>query len=153
MTTEQIQKLFNQFLHGYDESKHRAVWIEHEKTFRDFWKTKIMNESNRSVSEADYNPIIKLIDVKARGFRREKDEAVAKVGLYTGTWYRIFNDLKKEKDIREIMDKIFKSDEERVLVEMINRLEKLNSERGNGLTGEGTNALSALLFLNNPFKL
>lgn len=153
MTKEEITKLFNEFLAGYDVEKHRQVWIEHEKTFKEFWKTKILTYGKTPLSEtADYDPIIRIIDVKARGFNRETDEAVAHVGLYQGTWYRIFNDLKEQEAVRTTMDKIFKSDEERVLIEMVNRLEKENEKNKNGLTGRNANALNALLFMNNPDK-
>lgn len=150
MTKEEVTKLFNEFLAGYDVEKHRHIWIEHEKTFREFWKTKILTYGKAPLSEADYDPIIRLIDVKARGFNKETDEAVAHVGLYQGVWYRIFNDLKEKDDIRMTLDKIFNSDEERVLIEMINRLEKENEENKNGLTGKNANALNALLFINKP---
>ena len=150
MTKEEVTKLFNEFLTDYDVEKHQHIWIEHEKTFREFWKTKILTYSKTPLSEADYDPIIRLIDVKARGFNRETDEAVAHVGLYQGTWYRIFNDLKEQEGIRATLDKIFKSDEERILIEMINRLEKENEKNKNGLTGKNANALNALLFINNP---
>lgn len=151
MTKEEITKLFNEFLAGYDVEKHRQVWIEHQKTFREFWKTKILTYGKTPLSEAaDYDPIIRIIDVKARGFNKETDEAVAHVGLYQGVWYRIFNDLKEQDAIRTTTDKIFKSDEDRVLIEMINRLEKENEKNKNGLTGRNANALNALLFINNP---
>ena len=150
MEKEEIAKLFSEFTVGYDVEKHRHVWIKHEKTFREFWKTKILTYGKTSLSEADYDPIIRLIDVNARGFNQETDEAVARVGLTQGTWYRRFNDLKEKENIKVTMDKIFKSDEDSVLIEMINRLEKENEKNKNGLTGKNANALNALLALNNP---
>lgn len=150
MTKEEITKLFSEFLAGYDAEKDRRIWTEHQNTFREFWKTKILAHSQTSLSETDYDPIIRLIDIKAKGFNRETDVAVAHVGIYQGTWYRMFNDLKEQDDVRTTLDKIFKSDEERVLIEMINRLEKENEKNKNGLTGKRANALNALLFINNP---
>ena len=150
MGKDEVTKLFNEFLAGYDIEEHRRIWIEHQKTFREFWKTKILTYGKTSLSEADYDPIIRLIDVKARGFNKETDEAVAHVGLYQGVWYRIFNDLKEQDSIKTILDKIFKSDEDKVLIRMINRLEKENEKNKNGLTGKKANALNALLFINNP---
>lgn len=152
MTKEEIVKLFNEFLASYDVEKHRQIWIEHEKTFRRFWKEKILAYSTTPLSEADYDPIIRLIDVKARGFNRETDEAVAHVGLFQGAWYRLFNDLKKQENIRNILDKIFKSGEDRVLIEMLDHLERANEKNKNGLTSRNANALNALLFINNPDK-
>ncbi len=150
MDKEQIKKLFDEFLATYDVEKHRAVWIQHSKTFGEFWKTKILTYGKTLISEGDYDAIIRLIDVRARGFNGETDEAVAHVGLYQGIWYRIFNDLKEKNNIRTTLDKIFKSDEERVLIEMVTRLEKENEDNRNGLTGKNANALNALLFINKP---
>lgn len=152
MTQEEIRKLFNEFLSSYDVEKHRKIWIEHQNSFREFWKTKIMNTGRTSIPEVDYDPIIRLIDIKARGFSKQTDEAVARVNLNQGVWYRIFNDLRTKENIRIVLDKIFKLDEESVLIEMIDRLEKENEENKNGLTGKNANALNALLFINNPDK-
>ena len=147
MNKEEIANLFNEFLKTFDEARQRQIWIEQSKVFQQFWKTKIMAYGKTPIPEADYDQIIRMIDVRARGFNREINEAVARVGLYQGTWYRIFNDLKEKSDIRTILDKIFKSDEERVLIEMVNRLKKENPY---SLTGESANALNALLFMNKP---
>ena len=150
MTKEEIKELFNGFLTSYDVEKHRQVWIENEKIFKDFWSSKILTYDKASIPEAEYDRIIRLIDVKARGFNRNIDEAVAHVGLPQGVWYRIFNDLKEKENIRKTIDKIFKSDEEHILIGMINRLERENEINRNGLTGQNANALNALLFINKP---
>lgn len=150
MDKEKVLSLFNEFLKTFNEDRQRHIWIEQSKAFQQFWKSKIMAYGETSIPEADYDQIIKMIDVKARGFNRDTDEAVAHVGLYQGTWYRIFNDLKEKEDIRITLDKIFKSDEDRVLVELVNRLQKENVDNRNGLTGRNANALNALLFMNKP---
>lgn len=150
MDKEEISKLFNEYLKTFDEIRQRQIWIEQRKLFQRFWKSKLMAYGKTSIPEADYDQIIKMIDVKARGFNRDTDEAVAHVGLYQGTWYRIFNDIKEKEDIKATLDKVFKSDEDRVLVEMVNRLQKENANNRNGLTGKRANALNALLFVNKP---
>lgn len=151
MIKEETQKLFNEFLTSFDIEKGRRIWREQSEEFSKFWKSKILARSDRPLSEAaDYDPIIRLLDIKARGFNRETGEAVSRVGLYQGTWYRMFNDLREKEDIRITLDKIFKSDEEQVLIAMIDRLEKENEENKNGLTGKNANALNALLFINKP---
>lgn len=150
MDQKLITKLFSEFLAQYDVEKYQQIWREHSKTFREFWNLKIMNKKSGKLSGADYDPIIRLLDIKGRGFRKETDEAVARVGLTMGTWYRIFNDLKAQESIRTTLNKIFVSDEDRVLIDLINRLEKENEKNKNGLTGKNASALSALLFSNNP---
>lgn len=150
MNQEQVIKLFNEFLSKYDVEKHGRIWREHSQTFRDFWKRKILGHEEAPLSDADYDPIIRLLDINARGFRRETDEAVARVGLRQGIWYRIFNDLREKADIRATLDQIFDSSEEPDLTAMVDRLEQENKENRNGLTGKNANALNALLFLNRP---
>src|SRR3990170_2306298 len=150
MDKEEIRKLFNEFLENYDLERHQALWQEQSNTFREFWRTKILAHGDPLVPERDYDPIIRLLDINARGFRRETDEAVARVGLRQGVWYRIFNDLKEKANIRATLDEIFKSDEEPVLIRLINRLEEENADNKNGLTGKNANALNAILFINNP---
>lgn len=149
MDTTEIKKLFDEFRASYEAEKREAIWTEQSKMFREFWRSKILANTT-PVSEAEYDPIIRLIDVKARGFNRETGEAVAHVGLYQGVWYRIFNDLREKENIRTTLDNIFNSDEEHVLVEMVNRLEKENDKNKNGLTGKNANALNAMLFINKP---
>jgi hypothetical protein len=146
---EEVKRLFAEYSKNYDIETHRQVWATHRNTFHIFWKSKILGDEPSS-PEADYDPIIKLIDVKARGFDRETDEAIARVNLPQGTWYRIFNDLREKKKIRTILDKIFKTEDEFALVKLVNDLSEVNEKNKNGLTGEKAAALNALIFLNNP---
>src|SRR3989304_8957017 len=121
MKTEEIKSLFETYSKTYDLERHRQLWFNHANTFREFWKTKIMTGGTASPA-IDYDPIIKLIDSRARGFNKAIDEAIARVNLPQGTWYRIFNDFRKEKVIRTIVDRIFKSETENELVKLINEL-------------------------------
>jgi hypothetical protein len=152
ISAEMLQQQFKEYLTSPDREKEQSVWKEHQNSFQQFWKTKIMrNTKSSSVSEtADYDPIIKLIDIKARGFNRRTDIAVAHVGLYQGTWHRIFNDLVEKKDIKETLNQIFNTTNVSELVKLVDRFAKQNEQHKNGLTGKRANAINALLVLNDP---
>ncbi|MCL4257292.1 MAG: DUF1016 family protein [Anaerolineales bacterium] len=149
MQRDEVVKLFNDLRSTYDTELHSQVWTKQSHAFHLFWEEKILG-NEEVIAEADYDPIIKLIDVKARGFNAAEDEAIARVNLPQGTWYRIFNDLKSNKELRTTLDKIFKSQEEAEQIELINKLEEINQRNKNGLTGEKAAALNALIFLNDP---
>jgi len=144
-----IQKTFNEIIANYDFNKYDEIWKKQSEEFKSFWKEYIL-DTNRKVSDLDFDPIIRMLDRKAKGFNSESDYAVAATYIRQGTWYRTFNDLKNKKDLRECMDKIFNLENDEKLIEEINRLEKINSLNKNGLTGKNANVLNALLFLNNP---
>ncbi|MCW5875662.1 MAG: DUF1016 family protein [Anaerolineales bacterium] len=149
MKASEVKKSFDDFVRSYDVENYRQLWEGHRSTFQDFWRTTIQGNEGTS-PENDYDPIIKLIDIRARGFNQQTDEAIARINLPQGTWYRIFNDLRKEKDLRDILDQAFNSSDESELIGLINQLHETNEKNKNGLTGEKAAALNALLFLNSP---
>ncbi|GAB6282764.1 MAG: hypothetical protein STSR0008_15130 [Ignavibacterium sp.] len=144
-----IQKTFNEIIANYEYSKYDDIWIRQSEEFKNFWKEYIL-DTNQKVSDLDFDPIIRMLDTKAKGFNSESDYAVAATYIRQGTWYRTFNDLKNKKELREIMDKIFNLENDEKLIEEINKLKEINLSNKNGLTGIHANVLNALLFLNNP---
>ena len=151
ISPEMLQQKFKEYLASPDREE-QTVWKEHQKSFHQFWQSKILpNTKSSSLSEtADYDPIIKLIDSKARGFNRQTDIAVAHVGLRQSMWHRMFNDLVEKKDIKDTLNQIFNTTNAPDLIKLVDRLEKQNEQHKNGLTGKRANALNALLFLNDP---
>lgn len=150
--TTEIINLYNKFIetHGDDLERRKSVWIKQQQLFKDFWKKIMVAKNHKIFSESDYDSIIKMIDIKARGFNREVDVAVARLGICQGTWYRIFNDLVDQEPIKKALDEIFNSENEEILIKTLNELEKENEKNKNGLTGGRAVALNALLFINNP---
>jgi len=150
---EKIQKLFNDFLKDYDVEKHRLVWEKQSKEFRDFWQNKILNKNYSIIPEADLDPIIRVLDYLARGsreFREAGGEAVAKPWIFQGAWYRMFNSLKENEDIRQTLDRVFKATDDESKIGLIDKLHEVNEGKGNGLTGEKGVILNDLLFAYNP---
>lgn len=144
-----IKKTFDEIIPYSDYSKYDEIWLRQSKDFKQFWKEYILNPSEK-ISDSDYDPIIRMLDRKAKGFNKETDYAVALTFIRQGTWYRTFNDLKNKNELRNTMDLIFNLEDDQVLIEQINKLENQNSSNKNGLTGKNANIINALLFLNNP---
>ncbi|MCK6619692.1 MAG: DUF1016 family protein [Calditrichaceae bacterium] len=145
-----FELLFKEFIDSYDSEKYDLIWAQHSLKFKSFWNEKIVQ--GKELSEAEIDPIVRMIDIKAKGFNKKTDEAAALVGLRQGVWYRIFKDLKIKTNIRDILNQIFNTDQDQKLIDLINSLAKENQTYKNGLTGANATALNALLFINNPGK-
>lgn len=149
---ETIQRLFLDFSKKtiFDETDRRQK--EHGALFRDFWQQKIVNPQIKELrEEADIDPIIRLLDVKAKGSSREiPNYAVAQTGIRQGVWRRMFKHLKQDATLCEILSNLLSSREENERIKWIDRLKEANEGRGNGLTGNRANALNAILFLYYP---
>ena len=77
-------------------------------------------------------------------------EAVAKAMIPQGAWRRLFNEIKRDKDLRKVINDIFNSTNDQA--ELIDRLYQLNEGRKNNLTGKSGNAINAMLVAFNPRK-
>lgn len=146
-----VKSTFNTFITRFDVKASDALWNNYSAAFHDFWNSKILNERSKS-SESDYDPIIRILDAKGKGFNSKVDEAVAMTYVRQGVWYRTFNDLKTKRDIRDLLNQIFQASDDADLITLVNALQMANQANKNGLTGRNANVLNALLFVNNPGK-
>lgn len=144
-----IKTSFEKIIKDYDYQKYDEIWNIQSKKFKEFWESVISEDSIKS-NESDYDPIIRMLDRNAKGFNSEIDRAVAKTFIRQSTWYRTFNDFNDKSELRDIMNKIFHSVDDKTLIKNINELEMINAKNKNGLTGKNAVVLNALLFLNNP---
>lgn len=137
---------FRSFVGEYDFARKKETWLHHAERFRDLWSNQILKGlGNRDV----HDELVFMLDAKARGSRKT-DEAVANTYIRYPTWYRMFEDLHNQTDLRELLDKIFHENDEQKAIALINRLAERNKNNKNGLTGDSCVILNALLFLNNP---
>ncbi|MDD5617462.1 MAG: HNH endonuclease signature motif containing protein [Candidatus Omnitrophica bacterium] len=126
---------------------------EQGKEFREFWQAKVLDNNYPELSESDMNRIILFFDDTAKGskeFRESGGVACAKANLRMPQWYKVLRDLKNKQDIREITNQILMEKDDKVIMDLLDELEKINKGNRNGLTGWGTVALSAILFTYNP---
>ena len=138
---------FNDFINSFKNRD--EIYNDYSMKFKYFWKNLILNDKIPSLDDSDMDPIIRMIDSKAKG--NTKDSIViAKAGIRQGQWYRAFRSLKENKNISGIMNEIFETKDYEKLIKKINELEKSNKELKNGITGKNANILNAMLFLNDP---
>lgn len=147
-----IQTLFRRFLSEYNSASKAELWEKQRQIFKRFWNDKILNPAYELTVD-DTDAIIRLLDTKARGRRKEdEDEAVATTGGSQGRWERLFDSIKNKPDIRQTLDEIFAETDDSKLIGLIDRLEKENKNNKNTLTGGQAVILNVLLFINNPTK-
>jgi len=144
-----IKDHFNEFIESFDHKKHDGLWKEQSAIFWEFWNDQIMNGSVKTTNN-DYDPIIRLLDSKAKGFSKKTDVAVAMTYVRQGVWYRTFNDLNNKRNIRELLNMAFRTQNDTELMNIVNDLKKANDGNKNGLTGKNANVLNALLFITQP---
>ena len=150
--------LSGRFQQAYEQLSDVKEWPDqdmqkegHARTFRKFWKEKILNSGFGELShEKDLDPIIRLIDLRAKGYAGGRWGAVALVSIYQSSWYRIFNDLHSQKPLQDIMVEACGARTDQQRTETLNRLWEVNEKNKNGFTGKNANAINALLALYDP---
>ena len=106
MQKNQIQSLFSEFL----KDPTYAIQVEqtiqqNSKIFRQFWSGKITNTNVTSLNdENDLDPIIQLLDAKAKGNKGRRHFAIAATGIRQGMWRRLFKSFKSNLAIQTKMD-------------------------------------------------
>jgi len=150
MEKEKILKLFNEYIKNVDTEEISSIWKIKNKEFQDFWSERIINNTDKELNETEVNEIIRILDIKAKGNKKEY-QAIANVLIPQGVWSRMFNEIKTNEDLKNMLSKIFKA-EGRELIEPIDELYKINETRKNSLTGKSSNAINAMLAAFNINK-
>jgi len=150
MDKEKILKLFEDFIKNYNREKSRSIWIEKSKQFREFWNNRILNNPENNLNESEVDQIIRILDAHAKG-NTKNDEAVANCMIPQGVWYRMFNEIKQNKELQNILTKMFQSEGEEI-IPLVDTLYRINEGKKNSLTGRSSNAINAMLFSFNPDK-
>lgn len=151
MDKEQIFKSFQDFLEGYNATERDEIWSQHAHTFKTFWNTKILNDGVKELDDFEVDSIIRLIDRHARG-NTARDEAIAKIMIPQGVWRRMFNQIKADKKLAQLLDQIMGTFDTEKRVGLINKLYEYNAPHRNSLTGQSGNAVNAFMFLWAPSK-
>ena len=149
MQNQQIQNLFNNFLEKYDLNTKDAIWAKQSEQFRDFWKTKILSDKNEELTTTEIDQIIKILDRNGKGNTKES-EAVARAMVAQGAWQRMFNEIKSNKDLSQLLDQIFSEQNNDKKSDLIGILYEFNVDRRNNLTGPSGNAINAMLAAFDP---
>lgn len=139
--------LFNDFVN--QEYNEGDIWQIQSADFKAFWNMKITNKKINSISEIDIDPIIRYLDQKAKG-NTKNNISVARTGIRMGMWYRAFKSLKENDVIQDKFNSILSSNDDALLIKLINELDEINRENKNCLTGKNGIIINAILVLNNP---
>jgi len=148
MNKAELQSLASQFAEQFDAKASDAVWLNHQKTFQQFWNTRVRTADGRLIPDSECDEIIRFLDRNGRGNTRQS-EAVAKAMVPQGVWRKLINRL-KSPDLGDIVDSIFHSKSEDERGNKIDELYAKNTEK-NYLTGPSGNTINALLAAYDPF--
>jgi len=138
---------FNDFLNNFKNQD--EIFYDYSMKFKHYWTNIILNENIISLDDSDMDPIIRMMDLNAKGNSKESI-VVARALIRQGQWYRAFRSIKENKKIANILCEIFELTDNQLLIKKLNELEQLNKELKNGITGKNAIILNAMLCLNNP---
>lgn len=143
-----VRNLFNEFLRDHDARRTNEVWKKQSQEFRTFWKDKILPPGS-SYSNQELNRIIRILDVKGRRDQNDADiEGAAFVQIYQGDWENIFRGIKENPQVKEIVNTILTSNDDRTRISTINELQRINPIKK--LTGVNAVVINDFLFAYNP---
>jgi len=142
-----VKKLFDAFVRTYDQEESAKIWKKQSQAFRDFWKNRIIS-GDTELSEDEMQPVIRILDSNAKGIRNSGIEPACKpLGITQNRWYRLFRELKGDNNLKSLVDRLFKSDNDEEQIKLIN---DIYESYHNALTHKTANILNDLLFVFNP---
>lgn len=150
MEKEKIKTLFEEFAKTYDQKKSKEIWDKQSKQFWEFWQKRIL-EGKGELTEEEMQPIIRILDRNALGIRGSGVESVGRAMIPQGAWYRFFIHLKKDGELRSLIDNLFSAKSCQEEAALINAIYEKGSNVGY-LTGESANLLNDIMFVANPDK-
>jgi len=151
MERSEILKLYDDFSSEFDIDGEDKIWEDKSKKFRDFWKDKILNDNVKELNQSEVDEIIRILDKNGKG-NKPGDHAVAKCMIRQDIWRKMFNDIKKDPKIKDLLNKILNATDDEALIKWLDDLNNANSGKRNGLTGNKGNAINAMLFAYTPTK-
>jgi hypothetical protein len=146
-----ICEKYKSYLKEIDVEEVESVWEGKSIVFRDFWKNKILNNKRPSLTDAETDEIVLILDKNAKGSTKDTI-AVARVMIPQGVWRRLFKEIQSDKDLHELLYGILTTDDDNNQIDLINKLYEFNKGRKNSLTGNSGNAINCMLFAFNPTK-
>lgn len=149
MEKEQILQSFQDFLKEYNQAEKDEIWLQHSHTFKTFWNEKILNDKVKELDDFELDNIIRIIDRQARGNTSE-NEAIAKMLIPQGVWRKMFNQIKEDKKLANLLFQIMLAPGIEERIKLVDDLYKYNEPYKNSLTGKKGNAINALIFLWEP---
>ena len=147
MDKDKIKSLFESFVKNFNQKKSQETWDRQSKQFQDFWKDRIMNGKG-DLTEQEMNPIICILDSRAKGIRGSGIEPVCMpMGITQKRWYRLFREIKNDDLLKKLLDNLFNSSSKDEQVKIIN---KIYETYHNSLTTKSAIIINDMLFAYAP---
>jgi hypothetical protein len=144
-----IQDLVSRF--RYDSVGKDLIWQRQSAKFRKFWSEQVLAQGHGEIPDDTCDEIIRILDFSALG-KLKGSEVVAKTMVNQKRWRKLFNILHSDQKLARLVDAIFKESKVDRKVTLIDKLYVENAAGKNCLTGEGGNALNALLAAYDPVE-
>ena len=144
-----IQDLVSRF--RYDSVGKDLIWQRQSAKFRKFWSEQVLAQGHGEIPDETCDEIIRILDFSALG-KLKGSEVVAKTMVNQKRWRKLFNILHSDQKLARLVDAIFKESKVDRKVTLIDKLYVENAAGKNCLTGEGGNALNALLAAYDPVE-
>ena len=100
MEKSKIQELFIEYCKNNNSEANKKLWDGKSNQFHTFWNEKILNDDSHDLNEAEIDQIVRILDRNGKGNTGDV-EAVAKAMIPQGAWRRLFNEIKRDKDLRK----------------------------------------------------
>jgi hypothetical protein len=146
-----IQDLVSRFRQSYDSVGKDLIWQRQSAKFRKFWSEQVLAQGHGEIPDDTCDEIIRILDYCAEG-KLKGSEVVAKTRVTQKRWRKLFNILHSDQKLARLVDAIFKESKVDRKVTLIDELYVENAAGKNCLTGEGGNALNALLAAYDPVE-
>ena len=143
--------LVPKFLERYDAPAKDAIWRQHSATFRSFWSDQVLAKGTGTISAEECDKVIRYLDQNGKGSTKG-NEVVAKTGVRNNVWRKLFNDLHTDQKLASLVDSSLKETNLERKTALLDKLQKANEGKKNGLTGESATVINALLAAYDPVK-
>jgi len=150
MEKEKLKKLFESFLKEYPEDIKNKIWIDQSSYFKEFWNERIMRPDSAELTESEIDGVVRILDSHGKGNNRHT-EAIAAAMIPQGAFRRMFNAIRENSVISEIIGEVLNTTSDKVRAEKIDTLYKTAGKSIGYLTGSSGNAINLLLAAWDPF--
>lgn len=151
MKVEEVKNLFNDFLKDYNTSVKDKIWLEQSDKFRNFWNNKVILGKPNQITDYQIDEIVRILDRNGKGNRKDA-ESIARAMIPQIAWRSMFRELCSDKDLSNLITKIFEESDIKRKINLIDKLYDQNKGRRNYLTGRSGNAINTLLAAFDPIK-
>lgn len=147
--SQDILTLIRQFVAEYDAKAIDQIWQGLSQRFHRFWNERVLSNDTNSISDADCDEIIRILDRNGKGNTKDS-EAVAKAMVPQGAWRRMMNEFHSNRKLGALVSEILAEGNPARKAALIDELYEKNAGQRNNLTGPSGNTVGALLAAYDP---